>query len=515
MRYATQHSSKPSTFDNVVGVGFLFIIFVVWLGVFFLILLGSLAAIGAAWRYRVPLRNAFRPTAVDANSILARRFLVLAFSIVSIASFLVLPFSNDSARTAFVGALCALPALYLAKLELKLVRKSFTVRFGSALGDAVQELAIILAIVAGIYAVAEFYLRHSVIDAGTLGQLRRLDDRLLYARVFLSEIKFSAWQTCTIAILLLALRFVERRWIGAKAGIVDATWHSFRTSTKWMSRLALAALALASFTLLASRESELGGQISARFRDFEESYSQLRRAIDKSFDARLQRDLVQSAWQRLSSAERAAILESIQNRIAAERLKQQYDFLKTSFHAADPVVEHDLSWNTPIVEPEVASAVVHPESDATSSIPSSAEALSLRALQAAAEDARQCAKSIDEAPAPEPVKSIGDVIQTKLLDMGFDLIKERLGFFEELSKHFPGVGELLDAAWGSGSDAALEQRKEAKARVLRQKLEHPDARLNEILSPRCSRSFGPSRLLLRTIPSFVIARNVSPSTLRT
>jgi hypothetical protein len=485
MQYRPAHRSELGPFQEIIGSIFLVIILAVWLGTYFFILV-AVVAFGFFLYYRIPIVGAFRKSQSNADTLLARKILTLLFFLCCFAAFVALPYSANSALYGFLGGSFAFLSLYLSGLHLETTQKTLWTRFLTALVGGLKELALIFAFVAALYACATFHLRHTVVNSGTLRQLRLWDDRLLYARAFLSKLKFSAWQTIVVASAFIVLRAIEKRWVNRQAAIADTSWRAFTAGAKWLSRVALLALFAASFTLLATRSNGIGGEIGAHIRNFEEAYTQLQGATERAVESQVKRDLMAQAWQLTPQPEKDAISQAISNRKEMLRLSKQYFELRDSFNVKDAVIDNVVNRNLATNEPNLAADRAPAETTTTISVPEAAQDFTQETIHRLATEASDLSNQIEAQDPPEPAKSMADVIRSNLLDIVFDQAKDHFKFFDELNSTVPGLGEVLDSLLGAGGDAFLEQRKAAKAKALKEKLSSPDRPLRDIVSQEAS-----------------------------
>src|SRR5215470_951351 len=180
--YKSSHYGASGTFENIIASLFGIFLLINWLGIYMLIPVG-VVILGLAIWYAGPLINSFRKSHSGAAPTFARRFLIVFFMIVSFSMFIALPGSSNAAVYGFIGGFCSAACLHLIGLELEGAPKKFRTRFFPGLAANLSELALIFTLVAGFYAIVTLYLRHSVVNSGTLRQLRVLDERILYARI--------------------------------------------------------------------------------------------------------------------------------------------------------------------------------------------------------------------------------------------------------------------------------------------------------------------------------------------
>lgn len=428
------------------------------------------------WRH---VLNAFRSNHNEAETNAARAILFLFSAAASLVIFLWAIFADESSTPSLIAGTFGLVAVRVAKAHFNAhrVKKGFV----PALVDNFTEALLLFTVIAGIYATASFILDYRLEGGSiTLGQLRRFDDSVLYWRVLLDNLQFSSIQTIALTVCFLVLRWAERNWMHRPSTALEFVWRVFRSGTKWMTRTAMAALFAASFTFLAVHQDGPFSHVSARLRDFEESYSQLQSGIKKSVDHEVKRELISNAWARLGESEQKEIRRAIRNRKAAQHVEQEYRAL-AELGFSDPRIESILSETlSPIPSGADTSRPKGPV-EGGASVPTDLDNTSLGTIKASASEAAAVARS-EQAIVPEPIEEMDSTIRDSVMDIALDSAKEHLPVFTWLDDHIPGLGEILNSIKDAGGDALFERLKQAKDRIKRKKLASPKTNLKTLIA---------------------------------
>jgi hypothetical protein len=429
------------------------------------------------WRYRRAVARAFRKNEQGEPTQAARLWLAAILTPVSLGTFVWAVVDEGSAVLCFVAGLVGVTGLRLAGLALDAA--TLKKRFWRALIDNFQEVLVVLTGVAAVYSAASIYLSYRLQGSATLRELRAYDGAVLYARVFLDTLKFSTIQTVTLVALLIALRWLERRWTGNRGTAAETAWKALHAGTKWMSRAAMVALFAASFTFLAVRSEGPASKVTPRIRDFEQAYAQLQGDVEKTIDAELKRELISQTWAKMDPAIQRELQQSIENRVAAEELGKNYEALqKFGFH--DARIERVVAKNSlKALKIEPDEEETHTEKAATGP-PDRYLDVSINTMQAAAGEARKAAEKAENEPAPKPFEEMETSLKTGLMDLAFDHAKEHVKLFEALDSSFPGIGKMLDGIWDALTESFVKKRKEARDRTIQDRLTSHHAKIGQI-----------------------------------
>lgn len=388
--------------------------------------------------------------------------------------------SQSTAGQFFLAGIPALASLYLLGGFLDTAKPKR--RFARTLVGNLTEVAAIFTAVAGAYTAASWYLGDQLLGSVTLRDLMEFDGAMLYARVFMDELKPSTLQGVILAASFMGLLWVERYSTDRRGKTVETAWKLVQGGLKWTSRAALLTLFLASFTFLAVYGRGPASEINARLRDFKQAYTQLQGKVGQAIDHQVKRDLMAKAWAQMDAKKQRLLEESVANRKAAQTLAERYK-ASTVLGLYDPEIERIVARDAGSiaqekVEAERNGAKPAPE-NAAPPPPKRYQDVSLETIRNAAREAQDATEVIKQEALPGPLEEMESSIKSGLMDMALEHAQEHVRFFDALNSHFPGLGEVLNSVSDAMTESFAERRR-ARDEAVEKAVSSPRPRLLEI-----------------------------------
>jgi hypothetical protein len=413
----------------------------------------------------------------------ANRLILLLFSTTaSLCFFLWAIFDHVNSALYFPAAALVLLALWTAKARLTIQKTQ-----GAIVPFLVKNLTgllLIFTIVSGLYSIPALLLRQGI-EGGliTLRQLNWFDTFVHVSGIQLGRLHFSAAPAFALAGLFIFLGCVERNWTRHRSPHRKFPWRIVRPGMKWMIRTATVALFAAIFLSLAVHQ--YGSYVATGLHEFKDLYSRLQNIVERPVERAIQRELIARSWAQLNDSGRETIRNSVRNRKAFEKLEQEYAALAALGFANAQTEKVISQMQVPTFSQE---SPVRPDALAEErlNLPDDLGHVSLQALS--------IALHVNSDPESSAVSDSADEVNEMALAVKSSTIgfvagnaSDQARLYAWLNKHFSGLSEILDSIQDAGGESLTQAMKQARARVIAEKLAAPKSDL-AVLVARDGRS---------------------------
>src|SRR5271157_656065 len=416
---------------------------------------------------------------LPANLSTVRRRVIVASAAIGIIASIVCAASTDSiwiVQWCFFTALLWMLAAHLLVTHWTTVKKQR--RLAYALSSNMREFFVIIALALGVVSAAALWIYKLPTNQTTLASLTLWEARVETVHRYLEAFKPSVPELLALLVALWVLRFIDLLHTGNTTAADNAgKW--LKLGMRYLERVSLFVLVLASFTFLATGARGPVARISASIKEQNKEYNEFKRMVQRQVDREYRRQLLSRAWE-----QRPEFLQLEMNRMqeltnARAQMRDMQAQAKARF---------DITVDDPEARsPELPSVVVPPDSKPPEDV-SAEEApgdLNLDRIVVA----RSQATALEQAKDEED-ETIADTLLKKMMDgrSPLDFLASGIEAIAALKESYPVVGELIGTVSSALNDATFQSLNQSAVRdIVRAKTTSMTASLYQMIQARVAR----------------------------